>query len=228
MEVSLLVPTYNEAANIGALATAARAALAGVEAEMLVLDDGSPDGTADAADRAVPGFCRAVRRTGPRGLSHAVIEGFSLAAGEYVVVMDADLSHPPELLPRLLAPLRAGEADLAVASRYVPGGSTPGWPLRRRVTSRVACWLARPFTPVKDATSGYFACRRDVVQGVDFDPRGFKIGLEVFVKGRWKRVVEVPYAFQDRRAGESKLGARVMFHYLEQLAALVPRRRTTR
>lgn len=228
MLVSLLVPTYNEAANIGALASATRAALAGLEAEMLVLDDASPDGTADAADRAEPGFCRAVRRTGPRGLSHAVIEGFAVAKGDFLVVMDADLSHPPELLPRLLAPLRAGDADLAVASRYVPGGSTPGWPLRRRVTSRVACWLARPFTPVKDATSGYFACRREVVQGVDFDARGFKIGLEVFVKGRWKRVVEVPYAFQDRRAGESKLGARVMFHYLEQLAALVPRRKKPR
>jgi dolichol-phosphate mannosyltransferase len=226
MQLSVLVPTYCEAANLPALIPAVRAAVAGVDTEMLVLDDSSPDGTADAADRLAPGFCRAIRRSGSRGLSHAVIEGFSLAKGDCVAVMDADLQHPPDALPRLLATVASGRADLAVASRYAPGGGTEGWSWLRRFMSRTACRMARKVTVVKDATSGFFLCRRSVVEGVEFDPSGFKIGLEVMVKGRWTKIEEVPYVFRLRRAGASKASLGPALAYLAQLRALkrLPRR----
>jgi dolichol-phosphate mannosyltransferase len=220
MKVSVLVPTFCEAENIALLAPAVRQALAGFDTEMLVLDDASPDGTADVADRIAPGFCRAVRRTGPCGLSHAVIEGFSAAKGVVFVVMDADLQHPPDAAPRLIEPIAAGRADLAIGSRYVPGAGVEGWSWTRRLISRVACRLARGVTSVRDATSGFFACRRSVVEGVAFDPRGFKIGLEVIVKGRWSTIEEVPYVFRSRRHGKSKLGCSPIFAYLAQLRAL--------
>jgi dolichol-phosphate mannosyltransferase len=220
MQVSILVPTYCETESLPALVPAVRAALSGIDAELVVLDDSSPDGTADTADRIAPGYCRAVRRTGPRGLSHAVIEGFSRAKGDVFVVMDADGQHPPEALPALLKPLLDGSADLAIGSRYVPGGGCEGWSWRRRTASRFGCWLARKVTPVRDATSGFFACRRSVVEGVTFDPRGWKIGLEVMVKGRWSKIVEVPYVFRARRAGASKASFGPALAYLSQLRAL--------
>ena len=226
MQLSVLVPTYCEAESLPALVPAVREALAGVEAELLVLDDASPDGTADVADRLAPGFCRAIRRTGPRGLSHAVIEGFAIAKGDCIAVMDADLQHPPAALPALLKPLIDGSADLAVASRYVPGGGCESWSWARRKMSRFACWLARNVTPVRDATSGFFACRRSVVEGVAFNPRGWKIGLEVFVKGRWKNFLEVPYVFRSRRAGMSKASLGPALAYLAQLRSLKKGRRT--
>jgi dolichol-phosphate mannosyltransferase len=220
MRISILIPTFCEAENIALLAPAVRQALAAFDAEMLVLDDASSDGTADVADSLAPGFCRAIRRTGPRGLSHAVIEGFTLAKGEIFVVMDADLQHPPEAVPRVIEPIAAGRADLAIGSRYVPGGGAEGWSWTRRLISRVACRLARGVTSVRDATSGFFACRGSVVGGVAFDPRGFKIGLEVMVKGRWSKIEEVPYVFRPRRHGKSKLGCSPIFAYLAQLRAL--------
>lgn len=134
VDVSVLLPTYCEAENVRLLLPSLRVALAGRDAELLVLDDASPDGTADVADALAPDFARSIRRTGPRGLAHAVLEGFRLARGRSLVVMDADLSHPPEIVPRLLAALDDG-ADLAVGSRYVPGGGTEGWAGSRRLIS---------------------------------------------------------------------------------------------
>ncbi len=220
MRLSVLIPTYCEAENLPALIPAVRTALTAVDAEMLVLDDASPDGTADVADRFAPGFCRAIRRTGPRGLSHAVMEGFRIAKGECIAVMDADMQHPPEVLPRLLEVVSSGCADLTIASRYVPGGGTEGWSWTRRWMSRFACNLARSVTSVRDAISGFFLCRRTVVEGVAFDARGFKIGLEVMVKGRWSRIQEVPYVFRSRRAGTSKASLGPALAYLAQLREL--------
>lgn len=225
MQFTVLVPTFCEAASLPALVPAVRQALTGLDAELLVLDDASPDGTADVADRLAPGCCRAIRRTGPRGLSHAVIEGFSLANGEVLAVMDADGQHPPEALPALLKPILDGAADMTVGSRYVPGGGCEGWSRTRLRLSRFGCWLARKVTPVRDATSGFFACRRSVVEGVTFDPRGWKIGLEVMVKGRASKIVEVPYVFRPRHAGRSKASLGPALAYLAQLRALKRYRR---
>lgn len=142
--------------------------------------------------------------------------------------MDADFSHDPTALPNMVAALESGEYGLAVGSRYVAGGGIANWPMRRIITSRVACWLARPLTRVKDVTSGYFLVRREALDGAALDPIGFKIGLEVIAKARYGKAIEVPYVFKDRVAGESKLNQREIFNYLRQLgrlyaAALRPR-----
>ncbi|MEK6620194.1 MAG: polyprenol monophosphomannose synthase [Chloroflexota bacterium] len=215
--ISVVVPTYNEAATVPQLAARLAAALPGRQWELVVVDDGSPDGTADVAERLAPRLpLRVVRRPGKLGLASAVIDGFRAARGDLLVVMDADLSHPPEVVPALVDAVVAG-ADLAVGSRYVAGGGTVDWPLRRRVVSRVACLMGNALVPVRDATSGFFALRRDVIEGVRLDPIGFKIGFEVIARGKYRRVVEVPYTFRDREHGRSKFGTREIGNYLLQL-----------
>jgi len=215
--ISVVVPTYNEAATVPQLAARLGGALAGRDWELVVVDDGSPDGTAEAAAALAPALpVRVVRRAGKLGLASAVVAGFAAARGDTLVVMDADLSHPPEVVPRLVDALADG-TDLAVGSRYVQGGGTVDWPLRRRIVSRVACLMGNLLVPVRDATSGFFALRRAVVEGVRLDPIGFKIGFEVIARGRYGRVVEVPYTFRDREAGRSKFGTREVVNYGVQL-----------
>ena len=160
---------------------------------------------------------RVVRRAGKAGLASAVVAGFAAAKGEALLVMDADLSHPPEVAPTLVHALDGG-ADLAVGSRYVKGGATMDWPLRRRVVSRIACLLGNVLVPVRDSTSGFFAMRRSVVEGVKLNAVGFKIGFEVMARGRYRKAVEVPYTFRDRELGASKFGQREIAQYLVQLA----------
>ena len=215
--LSVVVPTYNEAGSIPKLAERLRVALDGREWELVVVDDGSPDGTADIAAALAPRIpVNVVRRAGKAGLASAVVAGFHAARGDILVVMDADLSHPPETVPALAAAIDAG-ADLAVGSRYVKGGGVMDWPWRRRVVSRVACLMGNALVPVRDATSGFFALRRSVVDGVKLNPIGFKIGFEVIARGRYAKVVEVPYTFRDRELGASKFGRREIIQYVVQL-----------
>lgn len=224
--ISIVIPTYNEATTLPVLARRLAAALEGRSWELIVVDDGSPDGTADVATALAPELpARVVRRPGKRGLASAVVDGFAAATGDTLVVMDADLSHPPEVVPRLVDALAHG-ADLAVGSRYVPGGGTVDWPLRRRVVSRVACLMGNALVPVRDATSGFFALRRPVVDGVHLNPIGFKIGFEVIARGRYARATEVPYVFRDRAAGSSKFGSREILSYAVQLAQVARDRAT--
>jgi len=215
--ISVVVPTYNEAGSIPKLAERLHAALAGRDWALVIVDDGSPDGTADIAAALAPRIpVKVVRRAGKGGLASAVVAGFAAAEGDTLVVMDADLSHPPEVVPALVAAIDGG-ADLAVGSRYVKGGGVMDWPLKRRVVSRVACLIGNVLVPVRDATSGFFALRRSVVDGVALNPIGFKIGFEVIARGRYKSVVEVPYTFRDRELGASKFGRREIMQYVVQL-----------
>jgi len=137
-----------------------------------------------------------------------------------VGVMDADFSHPPALVPKMLAAFRATGADVVVASRYVPGGSTPDWPFKRRLLSRVACLLARPLSPIRDAASGFFLIRRSITQRVTIKAGGFKICLELIVRGWPTTLVELPYRFDDRELGQSKMSTREAAGYLFQLKDL--------
>ena len=215
--LSVVVPTYNEAGSVPKLAERLHAALGGRERELVIVDDGSPDGIADVAAALAPRIpASIVRRAGKGGLASAVIAGFSAARGDILVVMDADLSHPPETVPRLLSAIADG-ADLAVGSRYVAGGAVEDWPLKRQVVSRVACLMGNALVPVRDATSGFFALRRSVIDGVTLNPIGFKIGFEVIARGRYRTVVEVPYTFRDRELGASKFGRREIGQYVVQL-----------
>ncbi|MBV9718378.1 MAG: polyprenol monophosphomannose synthase [Candidatus Eremiobacteraeota bacterium] len=222
---SIVIPTYNEAAGIeklvGTLDATFRANA--LDGEIIVVDDNSPDGTGaivDELSKRLP--VRALHRSGKLGLSSAVIEGWRIARPQSVLLgaMDADFSHDVRALPNMAAALESGEYGLAVGSRYVHGGGIANWPARRVITSRVACWLARPLTRVKDVTSGYFLVRRDALDGVTLDPIGFKIGLEVIAKAHYGRAIEIPYVFTDRVAGESKLNQREIFNYLRQLRRL--------
>jgi len=215
--LSVVVPTYNEAGSVTGLAERLHAALGAREWELVIVDDGSPDGTADVAAALAPRIpVKVVRRAGKAGLASAVVAGFAAARGGILVVMDADLSHPPETVPGLVAAVENG-ADLAVGSRYVKGGGVMDWPFKRRVVSRVACLMGNALVPVRDATSGFFALRRSVVDGVPLNPIGFKIGFEVIARGRYRTVVEVPYTFRDRELGASKFGRREIVQYAVQL-----------
>jgi dolichol-phosphate mannosyltransferase len=168
---------------------------------------------------------RVLHRPGKLGLGSAVIDGFATATGTVLGVMDADLSHPPEALPRMLDALDRFQADLVIGSRYIPGGGTKNWPFVRRAMSRFACLIARPLTAARDATSGYFLIRRHASEDVTIQARGFKICLELLVRGRIRTIVEVPYEFSDRAAGESKMSWREASGYFRQVWDLIRYRR---
>ena len=217
------MPTYNEKDNVRELVTRVNAACsaAGMDVETVIVDDNSPDGTGAAAEELGKEFrVKVVHRAGKLGLSTAVLDGFKAASGEILVVMDADLSHPPEKIPEMVSLITAGNADMVVGSRYVPGGHVENWPIHRRVISKGATLLAHWLTKVRDPMSGFFALKRSVVEGVELDPVGYKIGLEIIVKGKARDVKEVPITFADRKAGKSKLGASVTMKYIDHCIRL--------
>jgi len=220
----VIVPTYNEKENMRLLLPALSGTLRreNIPFEIVVMDDSSPDGTGEEVGRLSKGIpeARAVVRTKDRGLSPAVIDGFRLAKGEVLLVMDADLSHPVEVVPKLYRAIATEGADIAVGSRHARGGGIENWPFKRKFISWGASLLARPLTSCSDPMSGFFAVRRDVVKDAPLKARGYKILLEVLVKGRYSSVKEVPITFKDRTKGESKLGSKVIINYLQHLIHL--------
>lgn len=225
--ISIIVPTLNEAENVDALIGDILGATSALgQVEVIFVDDGSTDGTrqrlmAWEADPRARGAVRLLPRDGERGLAKAVLAGAELARGEVMVVMDADLSHPAQRIPDLVKPILDGTSDMAIGSRYVPGGSTPGWPAKRRLMSRAAALLAWPITDVRDPMSGFFAVRRERLLEAGARAEGFKIGLEVLVRsGDMLRVTEVPIEFRDRTRGRSKMGWRASVAYLRGLLSL--------
>ena len=219
--VSVILPTYNERASLEQFDPELQQVLLPLAAEIVVVDDASPDGTAEWARRATgPVAHRVLERKGVRGLASAVWEGIRAARGSVVVVMDADGSHDPSAIPEMVEPILAGRAEFVLGSRWGRGGTAGGLAGSRRVISRGAQLLARPVVRAGDPMSGFFAVRRDVALRVPLAPRGFKIGLEILVRSRPDPVLEVPIRFRPRIAGESKLGGREMREYLWQLAGL--------
>jgi len=221
--VTIVVPTYREVENLPHLIDriARVRAASGLEIDVLVMDDDSRDGSAELVAARPEPWVKLHTRTADRGLSQAVLDGLQRATGDVLVCMDADLSHPPEVLPDMLAKLDEG-ADFVLGSRYVAGGTTSDdWGFLRWLNSRVATALARPLTAAKDPMSGFFAVRRATfLAGQAFNPVGYKIGLEVMVKCRCERLVEIPIHFEDRTHGESKLTLRQQLYYLKHLRRL--------
>lgn len=215
-----MVPTYNEAANIAELHSRLAAALAGIRWEMIVVDDDSPDGTADRAlDLFNAGHpVRVIRRIGRRGLSTAVIEGMMGSPAPHIAVIDADLQHDETLLPRMLDTLRAGEKDIVVGSRYIGDGGVTDWEAGRVRMSRLATVLAQRILSARlsDPMSGFFMINREplMVTVRHLSGEGYKILLDIFASSPTPlRYAELPYHFRPRRHGESKLDGAVMFEY---------------
>ena len=226
--ISIVVPTYNERDNITPLIERTSRTLAGHNFEILLVDDNSKDGTVDVAAALAEKYpVKVMVRTKERGLATAVLHGFKYAKGDIIGVMDADLQHPPEINAGLLKALEGG-ADMAVASRYIPGGGCPNWSLVRRVISKGARTIAHVFLPttrkVKDPMSGFFMFKRSGMEQAEFKPAGYKILLEMLVMGKFNNVVEVPFIFEDRSSGASKMKARQQFDYLKHIFSLMRRK----
>lgn len=218
---SLVIPTYNEKGNIKPLLDVVFKALHGFDFEVLVVDDDSPDGTGVEVlnYRALDKRVRLLVRKNEKGLSSAVIAGFLHAKGDILGVMDADLSHDPRVLPEMIRAVM-GDYDLAVGTR----AAVSGWTLKRKLISSGASFLAKSLLGVSlsDPMSGFFVLKREVFERVKdlINPIGYKILLEIYARASPLNYLEVPFVFQNRVSGESKLSGKVMKEYLRQLMSL--------
>jgi dolichol-phosphate mannosyltransferase len=221
--IDVVVPTFREALNIPLLIDrlATVRSSSAPHLHLTIVDDNSRDGTEEAIRQLKLSWVSLIIRTTERGLSSAVLHGLNCTSGDIIVVMDADLSHPPETIPRMVDELGRG-SEFVVGSRYVDGGATDdNWGFFRWLNSRVATLMARPFTSISDPMSGFFALRRATYSKADFlNPIGYKIGLELLVKCRCSRVSEVPIAFTDRILGNSKLSVREQLRYVQHIRRL--------
>jgi dolichol-phosphate mannosyltransferase len=223
--ISIVVPALNEAENLPTLLQQVSQALAGRNYEVIIVDDNSKDNTRQVCAELSQKYpLRLMVREQPKnGLGGAVLDGIHQARGEYLVIMDADLQHPPSKLPELLAPLERGEADFVLGSRHVAGGSVgEKWGVFRKINSGIATFLARPFAGrTLDPMSGFFALKRQTFDRAQrLTPLGYKIGLELMCKCRVQNVREIPIHFAERTRGQSKLSLREQFRYLEHLSRL--------
>lgn len=223
--ISIIIPTYREGPNLAILVQqlVQVCAEADLDPQIILVDDDSQDGTEEVVAELQKKYpVELIVRKGRRGLSSAVLDGFERASHDILVVMDADLQHPPKTLPKLVEPLRNDAHDFVMATRYAPGGGiSQRWPWHRRLVSRVARLLARPLTPLSDPLSGFFALPREVWNNAKpLSPIGYKIGLELYVKGKCRRPAEEPFIFQVRHAGRSKLTLAQQGAYLRHLMKL--------
>lgn len=224
--VSIVIPTYREAENLTRLIPRIAQAIqaGGWSYEILVVDDASPDPTAEVCEQLRQRFpLELLTRHHERGLSSAVIHGCDLARGRFLVVMDADLSHPPESIPFMIDALEQGPTEFVLGSRYVAGGSTDAtWSWARQWNSRLATWLARPLTRLADPMAGFFALPRHLYlqARTELNPIGYKIALEILVKADPNEPTEIPIHFTDRQHGESKLNFRQQLLYVHHLLRL--------
>jgi dolichol-phosphate mannosyltransferase len=224
-DLTVIIPTFNEEANIRNIVMAVDAVFHehSLNGQVLVVDDNSSDNTISLVNelkRTHPNVDILVR-TEDHGLSQSVTDGFSHAASDVFIVIDADFSHPPVLIPRMYEEIRKGN-DVVIGSRYMEGGGIKDWPLKRRLISIGATFLGRLLFPdITDPVSGFFAVRKQVVENAPLKPRGYKILLEVLGKGTWEKDKEIPFEFVDREAGASKLKLKTIIEYAQQVAEIM-------
>jgi dolichol-phosphate mannosyltransferase len=221
--ISIIVPTYREAANIKPLADRIKRSMGNYSYEIIIIDDDSNDGIEDIVHAlSIHHDIKVHVRKGERGLSSAVIHGFNHSRGQIIVVMDADLSHPPEKIPELIKPIIHQTADFVIGSRFVKDGGAPHFNSFRKLNAWVSKMLARPLTKVNDPMAGFFAFPRTLIlkDGLVLNPSGFKIGLELIIKTNPNKIMEVPIVFQERLHGESKLSLNEQIKYLLHLKRL--------
>lgn len=240
---SIIIPTYNESANILRLISEIEKNVFDSDlVEIVIVDDNSPDGTGEivrdyimqrrsnvSSNSRNPKSAendiyedskirlKVIHRMQKNGLIPAIIDGVKQSYGKNVVIMDADFSHPPEVIPQMMNRLKSTPESIIVASRYTEGGKVIGWPVRRRILSSGASTLARlglNVRQVKDPMSGFFALRRELIESISIDTKGYKILLEILVKHKNTPVQEIPYTFTDRQIGASKMDSDVISNYL--------------
>jgi len=223
MTFSLIIPTLNEAENIDPLLSGIFSLdTLGNQFEIIIVDDGSTDGTPDKVKQWQKTHdVRLIERHAQPDLTGSILDGTAAARYEVIAVMDADLSHPPDRLAALIQPVLDGTHDITVGSRYIAGGNTTDWPFYRRWLSRAGGWLARSICDVNDATSGFFAFRKELIRNITKNARGYKILLELLMTGQGRlRIKEIPISFRDRLHGNSKLSLTHHLAYLLQLITL--------
>ena len=219
LQVSLVTPTYNERENVPLLVEEIYQIVGGIadiDLEIIVVDDNSPDGTGRAAEELARCYpVRVVHRAGKLGLGSAVMAGFALSTRPYLGVIDADLSHDPAILPRLIHGLR--DHDLTIGSRFGSTSRVEKWALHRKLVSLVGVAAARLLTGVEDPLSGYFFLRRSVLRDLQLTSAGYKILFEILIKGRYATHTSVPFVFRNRQFSRSKLNWREHLLFAKQL-----------
>ena len=234
---SIVIPTYNESENILRLISEIEKNLPTSDfTEIIVVDDNSPDGTGKLVEDCITKkgikakeknsshtknhILKVVHRTGKEGLIPAIIDGVRQSSGTNVLIMDADFSHPPEVIPKMMSELKRNPNSIVIGSRYIEGGKVVGWPARRKILSKGASTLARlglNVKNVKDPMSGLFALPRELIQNISIATKGYKILLEILVKNKEIPVIEVPYTFTDRQSGKSKMSYNVIVNYAKAI-----------
>ena len=219
LRISLITPTYNERENLPLLAEEIFGIIAAepdIDLELIVVDDNSPDNTGVVAEKLQADYpLQVIHRAGKLGLGSAVMEGFALSDRPYLGVIDADLSHDPAILPELIHSLR--EFDLAMGSRFGETSKVEKWAWHRKLTSQVGVGSARILTGAEDPLSGYFCLRREVLEGFALTSSGYKILLEILIKGHYEQHRSVPFVFRNRQFSSSKLNLREYMLFAKQI-----------
>ncbi|MFQ5782822.1 MAG: glycosyltransferase [Nitrosopumilus sp.] len=226
-QISIIVPTYNESQNIiGILKSICDNIPKGTHAETIVVDDNSPDGTGKIVEDYISSIKKIaentidiIHRKTKNGLSSAILNGIQNAKGETIVVMDSDFSHPPQIIPKMIEAIKQYQYDLVVASRYITGGNIQGWTTKRKLMSKIATIIAKKGLGVKtrDPMSGFFAFKKNIIKELNFDALGYKFLLELLVKTKGINIKEIPYTFENRKFGSSKLDSSTIIDYFKSV-----------
>ena len=226
-QVSIIIPTYNESQNIIQILESIGEHLPkNILTEAIVVDDNSSDGTGQIVEDYLNDVKQkfgytidVIHRKAKTGLSSAILHGIQNSSGDTIVVMDSDFSHPPKIIPRLVEEIKNSKCDIAIASRYMTGGSIKGWTSKRKLISKTATGIAKVGLNINqsDPMSGFFAFRRKIIDGLKIEAIGYKILLEILVKTKGVKVSEIPYTFSDRMYGSSKLDSSTMFDYVRSV-----------
>lgn len=226
-QVSIIIPTYNESENIlNILRSIGEILPKKIPIQAIVVDDNSPDGTGKIVEDYLKNVKKIadytieiIHRKTKDGLGSAILKGIQQAKGDTIVIMDSDFSHPPQIIPKLIESIKKYQYDIAVASRYIKGGQIQGWTFKRKFMSKFATVIAKKGLGIdtKDPMSGFFAFKRQIINGLNIDAIGYKFLLELLVKTQDVNIKEIPYTFQDRELGSSKLSFKTVFDYLKSV-----------
>mgnify|MGYP001417388579 FL=1 len=222
-QISIIIPTYNESQNILQILKSIKDNLPkNFVTQAIVVDDNSPDGTGKLVEDYLKNIKKMadytieiIHRKAKDGLGSAILKGIQHAKGDTIVVMDCDFSHPPQIIPKLIESIKKYQYDIVVASRYIKGGKIQGWSLKRKTMSKFATLIAKKGLGIDthDPMSGFFAFKRNIIKGLNIDAIGYKFLLEILVKTKNVSIKEIPYTFQNRELGSSKLSIRTIFDY---------------